>query len=432
MLAGGAARSLNTAVQDARYDAVVIGGGPAGSSAGSYLAMAGKKVLILEKAVFPRFHIGESLLPYNQILLRELGVVEALEKCAFPRKHGAQFHLGNGSKSVKILFRESRFNKEHQTFQVERAKFDEILLRNAEKKGAAVLEGMTVKRAENDASGVRVVASDREGATQTFEAEYLIDASGRGNFTGNRDGLREIDPDLKKLAVFAHFSGVQADEGERGGDIVIVREKDGWFWLIPVGSGKTSVGGVLDANAYREMGLKPDEALQSLIESCPEMRGRMARAEKLMPVQATTDYSYRNRELTGPRLLRVGDAAGFVDPIFSGGVYLAMSSGKRAATAIIDVLNGRRSERRALAKYEKTVLRAISFYHELVQHYYTTPFMEVLLEPRRGFFSVVDAVVAALAGQFSDSWFLRWRMRLFYRLVKLQGKRPFLPRISFD
>jgi len=432
VLAAPLSRLLNGVVRDKRYDAVVIGGGPGGSSAGTYLALAGKKVLIVEKEVFPRFHIGESLLPNNQSLLRELGVMEALEKSGFPRKYGAQFHLGNSSKSVKVLFRQGKFNREHQAFQVERALFDEILLRNAESKGAVVMEGTTVTKAENDRLGVRVAVNDRQGNVGSYEADYLIDASGRGNFTGLRDGLRRNHPHLKKLAVFAHYSGVRLDEGDRAGDTVVVRAEREWFWLIPIGPTKTSVGGVLDGQVYREMGLKPAEALQKLIAECPEMRERMKDATPLIPAQMTSDYSYQNRQLTGNRLLRVGDATGFIDPIFSSGVYLAMSSGKRAANAILDVMNGRRSERQAFASYEKRVLRAISFYNKMVDHFYTQPFMEVLLEPRKEIFSLVDAVNGALAGNLDDKWCIRWRMHLFYRLVRLQGKKPVLPRISFD
>jgi len=431
-LAGGSSGILNAAVQDDRYDAIVIGGGPAGSAAATRLAMAGRKALVLEKEVFPRFHIGESLLPYNQKLFRELDLLGELENLGFPRKRGAQFHLGNGSKSIKILFREGRFNSEHETFQVERAVFDEVLLRHAEKKGAEVREGMSVTGVENDASGVRVTARDGAGETRTFEGVYLVDATGRSNFTAKRDGLCEVDPRLKNLAVFAHFSGVKLDEGERAGDTVIVRVKDGWFWLIPIGNDKTSVGAVLPTAAYKEMGASPDEALQRRIDSCLEMRERMAKAERLIAARTTVDYTYSNRELTGPRLIRAGDAVGFIDPIFSAGVYLAMRSGKESADSIVDALTGRRSERRAFAAYEKRVRRSMAFNREMIDRYYTTEFMEVFLEPRTGLFGIVDAVNGALAGQFGDSWRLRWRLRLFFRLVRLQGRKPFLPRITFD
>lgn len=432
MLAVGGACPFNARVREARYDAVVIGGGPGGSAAGSYLAMAGKKVLIVEKEVFPRFHVGESLLPYNQVLLRELGVVETLEKLACPTKYGAQFHLGNRSKSVKVLFRNGKFNREHRAFQVERSVFDEVLLRNAAAKGASVVEGATVREVDNRPSGVALGVCDREGRTTRCEADYVVDATGRDNLTGARDGLRENHPDLRKVAVFSHFSKVHLDPGPASGDTVIVRTSNGWFWLIPIGVDKISVGAVLDVQEYREMGLKPEAALKTLFQNCPEMQARMADAQSLIPAQVTSDFSYQNRRLIGPRLLRVGDAAGFVDPIFSSGVHLAMSSGKSAAQAILNVLDRGLSEGKAFAAYEKRFLRALAFCRELVEHYYTTPFMEVLLEPRREIFSLVDAVNGALAGQFAESWSIRWRMRMFYRLVRLQAKRPFLPRIRFD
>ncbi len=432
MLAVAVACPFNARVQEARYDAVVIGGGPGGSAAGSYLAMAGKKVLIVEREVFPRFHVGESLLPYNQVLLRELGVVETLEKLGFPTKYGAQFHLGNRSKFVKVLFRNGKFNREHRALQVERSAFDEVLLRNAAAKGANVIEGVTVRDVENGPSGVGIVLCDRDGKTTRCEADYVVDATGRDNLTGVREGLRENHPHLRKIAVFSHFSNVQLDSGTTSGDTVIVRTSGGWFWLIPIGAAKTSVGAVLDVQEFRKMGLEPDAALRMLFENCPEMRTRMTHAQSLIPAQVTSDFSYQNRRLIGPRLLRVGDAAGFVDPIFSSGVHLAMSSGKSAAQSILRVVDEGLSEERVFAEYEKRFFRALSFCRELVEHYYTTPFMEVLLEPRREIFSLVDAVNGALAGQFAERWSIRWRMRMFYRLVRLQAKRPFLPRIRFD
>jgi flavin-dependent dehydrogenase len=431
MLARPCSGPFNARVQDIRYDVIVIGGGPAGSTAGAYLAMAGKKVLVLEKERFPRFHIGESLLPYNQSILRELGVVDALERAGFPRKFGAQFHLGTGKKAVKVRFRDGRFNKETQSYQVERSLFDEILLRNTEMKGAEIREETPVLHAENDEEEVRVSIVDPKGKTKMIRGQYLLDASGRENFTGNRDGLRESHPRLKKLAAFAHYQGVVTDAGERSNDIVIICVEHGWFWLIPIGADKMSVGCVVDSADYRAQGLDPEAFLQNAVEQCPEMQKRMAGAMCLIPVQVTSDYSYQNRSFIGPRLLRAGDAAGFVDPVFSSGVFLAMKSGKAAARTLIDVLNGRRAEADSFRRYEKSVLKSIEFYQEMVGHFYTRPFLEVLLEPRNGMFSLVDAVNAALAGQMADKWNLRWRLRLFYRVVRMQAKRAIVPRIDF-
>src|SRR6266404_5461837 len=210
-------------MSDLDYDALIIGGGPGGSTAASYLAKAGRRVLVLEKEHFPRFHIGESLLPYNRQIFEEIGVLEKLEAAGLIKKFGAQFHVGNGSKSLSLVFRNGRFTREPMAYQVERSKFDHLLLKHAASLGTDVREGWSVTRYRTAADRVEVDARSDAGETRTFRGKFLIDASGRGNFTGNQDGLREIEPNLKKLAVFGHFAGVKLDAGEKAGDTVIVR-----------------------------------------------------------------------------------------------------------------------------------------------------------------------------------------------------------------
>ena len=410
---------------------IVIGGGPGGSATATYLRQKGRTVLVLEKEHFPRFHIGESLLPYNQRLFTEMGLQPKLKAAGFLRKHGAQFHLGNGSKCTKFVFREGRFTKEPEAIQVERAVFDDLLLKHAAENGADVREGWTVDRFEQHNDGVTVEAHSDDGKKETLRAAYLIDASGRGNVTGNQEGLRVMHPKLKKIAVFGHFHGVRVDEGEKAGDTVIVRLENKWFWLIPLSKDKVSVGCVMDKDEFAQAGKSGEEQFWALVRSSPPMMERMDKAKPAGPIQTTTDFSYKNRKLVGPRLLRVGDAAGFMDPIFSAGVYLAMYSGKLAAKAVDETLKRKDDPTARFGAYEKRVTRGMQFYWEMVENFYTTPFMEVFLEPREKF-HLPAAVNAVLAGELEGGWSMRWRMRLFFFIVKMQSRWPLLPRISFS
>ncbi|MEP6664195.1 MAG: tryptophan 7-halogenase, partial [Verrucomicrobiota bacterium] len=195
-------------MNESAFDVLIIGGGPGGSAAATFLAKAGKKVLLLEKEVFPRFHIGESLLPYNRRIFDELGVMPALQAAGFPRKLGAQFHLGNNTKNIKLVFSNGKFTREPEAFQVERATFDHILLKHARSCGAEVREGWTVSRFAHENGGVKIEARPASGEMETFRASFLIDASGRGNLTGNQEKQRIVNPSLKKIAVFGHFKKV--------------------------------------------------------------------------------------------------------------------------------------------------------------------------------------------------------------------------------
>ena len=413
-----------------QYDAIVVGGGPGGTSAGSYLARAGHNVCILEKEIFPRFHIGESLLPYNRAIFEELGLIPELERLGFPKKYGAQFHLGNGSKSTCFVFKEGKFTRHHEAFQVERSRFDHLLLKHAAKLGAEVREGCTVKsvKVEGNIAEVRIESPAGE---ELLKSKFLVDASGRSNLTGNQEQVREIHPRMKKIALFGHFEGVRLDPGEKGGDTVIIRLHEKWFWIIPISKEKTSVGCVMDKDEFQAANAKPETIFNSIVQSHAVTRERMEEARLAGAIQTTSDFSYHNKKLVSPRVIRVGDAAGFMDPIFSAGVYLAMFSGREAAMVISKALKEGSDGTKDFARYEKRINKALHTYWEMVEHYYTTPFMELFLEPRHGL-ALPAAVNAALAGELEGGWQIRWRMRVFFWLVKVQKIFPLVPRISFS
>ena len=388
------------------------------------------QVLVLEKEKFPRFHIGESLLPYNHQIFEAMGVLPALEAAGFTKKFGAQFHLGDGTKCNKIFFREGAFTLETQAIQVERAIFDHLLMKHARVCGADVREGWTVRRFDRDSGGVTVETCDETGAPGQFRAAFLIDASGRGNVTGNQEGLRVVHRDLKKIALYGHFSGVPVDAGEAGGDTVIVRLENKWFWFIPLAPDKVSVGCVMDRDEFSSAGGSAENIFNTMVQSSLPVSERMRNARALSAVQAAGDFSYHNRRLVGPRLLRVGDAAGFMDPIFSAGVYLAMYSGRLAAEAVIASIDCADSGARRFAAYEIQVRRSMRLYLELVENFYTAPFVEVLLEPKDKW-DLPSAVNAVLAGEVAGGWRVWWRLRVFFLIVKLQKRWPLVQRLAY-
>lgn len=419
-----------SAVTHNEFDAVIIGGGPGGSSAATFLARAGKRVLLLEKEVFPRFHIGESLLPNNHALFREMGVLPKLEEAGFLRKLGAFFELSNGSVGNRVVFGDGRFHREPEAIHVERSKFDHVLLKHARETGADVREGWTVRRFSRDASGISIEARSPDRQLQHVRASFLIDASGRSNLTGNLEGQRVIHPKHKKLAVFGHFANVGLPPVAERVDTIIVRLPNKWFWIIPLSAEKTSVGLVIDQEEFAHSEGTPEEIFHRWVDTSSAVRERMVGARLVNQIQTTSDFSYYNRRLVGERLLRVGDAAGFMDPIFSAGVFLAMWSGKLAAETVVASLEDGTVNGCRFTKYEKRVRRGLTFYWRVVENYYTTPFMELFLQPRSKL-DIPSAMIAVLAGEVEGSWAMRWRVELFFWLVKLQSRWPLVPRVSF-
>lgn len=409
-----------------RYDAIIIGGGPAGSTAALSLRRLGRQVIVLEKETFPRFHIGESLLPYNRRLMDTLGLLPLMEQAGFVRKTGAQFWLGDGSKHVQFIFTNSAYNEEPASWQVERAILDDLLLKEAARRGAEVREGCAVSSyaIHDDRVTVQTAGGEIEGA-------FLIDATGQANFTGTREGLRELHPRHRKIAIFGHFDGIPLAEGERGNDIIIVRLEHEWAWIIPLRRDKVSVGLVIDQAAFKATGLTPQQAFDQALARSSVLREKMARATPLGPLRVIADYSYTNRRFASPRLMRVGDAAGFMDPIFSSGVLVAMESAHAAAQAVDHALSQNAAFTRRMEDYERWLRRCMARYTRMIEKFYTTPFIEIFVEPRP-FLRMPDAISELLAGRLDLRWAVLWRLEVFYFLVWLRARLPFTEPIRFN
>jgi FADH2-dependent halogenase len=418
-------------MDDDTFDAIVVGGGPGGTSAALYLTRAGKRVLLLEKERFPRFHVGESLLPYNNSIFNELALTEKLDRAGFTKKYGAQFHVGSGSKSTHFVFAKGMFTREHSAYQVERSVFDKVLLDHAREQGVQVKEGFTATESRPDTHGVTVQVKDEVGAPLELRAKFLVDASGRVNLTGNQENLRQFHRHMKRVAIFGHFRGVRTDPGHAGGDTVIVRCENKWFWLIPIGENKVSVGLIIDKGQLLTSGLTPQELFFQIAEQSQPTRERMHDAVLVGDIKVTGDFSYSNRRLHSHRTLRVGDAAGFMDPIFSAGVYMAMYSGKLAAGAIVDALAGNHDGSRTFPRYGKHVLRTMKLYWRMVDYYYKPAFIELFMTPneRAG---IASAINALLAGEIDGGWRIRWRMEFFFLLVQIQRLIPLSPRLQLQ
>ncbi|TLD69077.1 NAD(P)/FAD-dependent oxidoreductase [Phragmitibacter flavus] len=411
------------------WDVIIIGGGPAGSTAATTLAKAGRRVLVLEKAKFPRFHIGESLLTYSKPIFEELGVLEKVESAGFMVKRGAQFWMGDASRFVQFVFADGSFTEHVQTFQVERAKFDDILLKHSQECGAVVREECTVTEhgVEGDAAWVKFRTAT--GEMEEARAGFMMDASGLSNFTGTREGLREYYPGHKKMTVFSHFGNVQMPDGSRTGDILIIRRKNSWFWMIPLSAEKTSVGLVMDKDEWVASGKKPKEVFDEAVASTKAVRDRMMQAEPLEALHVLTDFSYRNSRLASPRLVRVGDASGFIDPIFSSGVLLAMTSGQHAAREVDKALAKGREITFGLRWYGWKTRRRISRYWEFIENFYKVPFSQLFFQPQPHF-RMVCAINSVLAGRVSMPFAAWWRLRAFFALVWLQQHVPVVRKIA--
>ena len=410
------------------YDAAIIGGGPAGSTAAALLARAGRRVVVFEREKFPRFHIGESLLPFSMNAFTRLGLHEKILSAGFMKKFGGEIAGACSDSGIKFYFKDGYRSKTDHAYQVTRGDFDKLLLDHAAECGAEVHEETSVDQVEFSSDHVNLTVR-RNGTSGSICTRYLVDASGRTSVLGRQFKIKKTYNHLQKLSIFGHYENVWRPEGIDGTLTVLIRAVDRWFWLIPLTAERTSIGVVLDSDIYRKSKLNAEDFLDQALAEQPSILKRMANARRVSQVYVEADFSYRSAKLYGDRWLLAGDAAGFIDPIFSSGVFLAVFSGERAADVLHEVFDRPRNAKRLFAQYERAVNRAMDVYLRFVNAWYTKEFIEVFLAPRN-VLGLAPAVNAVLGGNVGNSFPIRWRMWVFYFLVWLQRRFPIAPKLT--
>lgn len=413
---------------DTAYDAIVIGGGPGGSTCARSLALQGLRVVLIEKDAHPRFHIGESILPRTEVLLRELGLSEKVRALPHLPKYGAEFGFGDSEKTLKFGFKDGLLPG-FPIFNIERAKLDKLLFDEARAAGVEIRERTAVKSIDRlEDNDVAVTLSDG----MQLAGRVLMDASGHGTVVGRHLGTRRnmADPELQKVAYFQHFENVEQLEGDFAGHPGIFMCDEGWFWVIGLTPTLTSVGFVTRPSFVKTLpNVAPDRLLQWAIQRCPIVRHRMRNATGSAKNQVLSDFSYTCKPFAGKGHFLVGDAGCFLDPIFSTGVTLAMIGGHEAAKEAGATLKGERTPAVAQQRYAKFVTDSTGIFWGMIKAYYKHSFRELFMEGQ-GPFQVHKAVISVLAGQVypKPKWRLRWRLKLFHFYVWLQQYVPCVPR----
>lgn len=385
------------------YDCIIIGGGPAGSTVGTLLAQHGRRVLLLEKSRFPRHHIGESLMPQTYWVLKRLGMLAKLQASDFTLKESVQFVPASGQDSQPYYFTDRDPGEWSKTWQVKRDRFDLMMLDNARAQGVEIREGAAVKEVlfeEGRAVGVRATI---DGSTSNIACKVVIDATGVNALLSKQLGIREGEPGLKNAAIYAYWKGAHRDPGRNAGATLVIHtpDKQGWFWSIPLENDLTSIGVVGKPQfLITGRGDDPLAILEEEIARTPGIRRRVEGAERVSQAYVTSDFTYRATRIAGDGWVLCGDAFGFLDPIYSSGVFLALKMGELTADTVHAALTEGNLSGARLGRHGATVCRGMQLIRQLVYAFYDPNFSFGAFN--RDFPQYHDQVVRLLIGDVFD------------------------------
>ncbi len=412
-------------------DVLVIGGGPAGTTIAPLLVEKGYRVVLLEKARHPRFHVGESLLPANMPLFERMGIAEEVKAIGM-EKWGAEFISPQHGMAQTFHFADAWDKSRPYAYQVKRAEFDDVLIRNAAKKGVEVHECCKAKAIDflPDNSGAVIRAQHDDGREQTWKARFVVDASGRDTFLANRFQIKHRNPKHNSSAIYGHFSGAIRHEGQAEGNISIFWFEHGWFWFIPMMNDVTSIGMVTWPYFMKTRGQRSiEQFLRDGIAMCEPLAERLKMATLVNEVEATGNFSYVSERNHGANYLLLGDAYAFIDPVFSSGVLLAMNSGVIGADAIDTCLSKPADAPAALKRFDELMKHGPKEFSWFIYRV-TNPIMRDFFMYPKNIFRVKEALLSVLAGDIfgkTPIWRSIWMFKLLYYIANMiQPKRAFM------
>ena len=386
-------------------DVLVVGGGPAGSTIAALLAQKNKQVVVLEKERFPRFHIDESLLPLNLPLFDRLGIADDVHRIGV-YKPGAELISDEHNAATTFRFADNPYLSVGHSYQVRRSEFDKLLLDNSRRLGAEVMEGARVTDVTLDGGKVPSITSvDEDGTATEWSARFLVDASGRDTLLTSKLGLKRINKQNNTAAVFGHFRDVPRRPGDKEGMITVYLFEHGWFWMIPLTDDVMSVGVVGTQAFFKARIADLDSLFASAVAATPSLAAHMQNAKPLGPLTACADYSYDSLSYVGENHILVGDAAAFIDPLFSSGVMMAMSSAAFGATVVEGLLEGRAPRQRLVRDYERKIRHSLNSLSWLIYRI-NSPLLRDIFMSSFDLFSTRHELITILAGDFYErrSW----------------------------